>query len=168
MHQYGVSIQSSTKVRETFRQITQKLWATKTCDLDKLFKNSSFITFHFLGFFQGTFCCVTMKTIYSLYFTQLHDHFPYLPSQLLSPDSCKVITLTSIKKKIWSPVGGVKIFTSGWKEPFNEIKKRNIHCKVDNKVFFSWQCHMVSFRVWELPSSATQLFLVSSRNAPPH
>ena len=25
------------KVRETFRQITQKLWATKTWDLDKLF-----------------------------------------------------------------------------------------------------------------------------------
>ena len=35
--QYDVSIQSSTKVRETFRQITQKLWATKTWDLDKLF-----------------------------------------------------------------------------------------------------------------------------------
>ena len=34
---YGVSIQSSAKVRETFRQITQKLWATKTWDLDKLF-----------------------------------------------------------------------------------------------------------------------------------
>ena len=33
VHQYGVSIQSSTKVRETFRQITQKLWATKTWDL---------------------------------------------------------------------------------------------------------------------------------------
>ena len=32
-----VSIQSSTKVRETFRQITQKLWARKTWDLDKLF-----------------------------------------------------------------------------------------------------------------------------------
>ena len=29
-HQYGVSIQSSTKVRERFRQVTQKLWATKT------------------------------------------------------------------------------------------------------------------------------------------
>ena len=28
--QYGVSTQSSTKVRETFRQKTQKLWATKT------------------------------------------------------------------------------------------------------------------------------------------
>ena len=35
--QYGVSIQSSTKVREIFRQLTQKLWATKTWDLDKLF-----------------------------------------------------------------------------------------------------------------------------------
>ena len=30
VHQCGVSIQSSTKVRETFRQITQKLWTTKT------------------------------------------------------------------------------------------------------------------------------------------
>ena len=29
VHQYGVSIQSSTKVRETFRQITQKLCARK-------------------------------------------------------------------------------------------------------------------------------------------
>ena len=29
-HQYGVSIQSSAKVREMFRQIPQKLWATKT------------------------------------------------------------------------------------------------------------------------------------------
>ena len=37
VHQYGVSIQSSTKVREMFRQLTQKLWATKTWDLDKLF-----------------------------------------------------------------------------------------------------------------------------------
>ena len=38
-NQYGVSIQSSTKMRETFQQITQKLWAKKTWDLDKLFKN---------------------------------------------------------------------------------------------------------------------------------
>ena len=37
LHQYGVSIQNSTKERETFRQITQKLWATNTWDLDKLF-----------------------------------------------------------------------------------------------------------------------------------
>ena len=29
-HQYGVSIQSSAKVPEMFRQIPQKLWATKT------------------------------------------------------------------------------------------------------------------------------------------
>ena len=69
VHQYGVSIQSCTKVRETFRQITQKLWATKTWDLDKFFKNQSFITFHFLGFFPSTvynlfFSCVTLKTIY--------------------------------------------------------------------------------------------------------
>ena len=35
----GVSIQSCTEVRETFRQITQKLWVTKTRDLDKLFIN---------------------------------------------------------------------------------------------------------------------------------
>ena len=35
VHQYGVSIQSSTKLRETFRQITQKLRATKTWDFDK-------------------------------------------------------------------------------------------------------------------------------------
>ena len=34
---YGVPIQSSTKERETFRQITQKLWATKTRDLEKVF-----------------------------------------------------------------------------------------------------------------------------------
>ena len=69
VHQYGVSIQSSTKVRDTFRQITQKLWATETPDLDKLFKNYSFITFHLLGFVCWTvsslfFCCVTVKTIY--------------------------------------------------------------------------------------------------------
>ena len=32
-----VSKQSFTKVRETFRQITQKLWATKTWDLENLF-----------------------------------------------------------------------------------------------------------------------------------
>ena len=63
VHQYSVSIQSSTKVCETFRQITQKLWATKTWDLDKLFIYQSFITFHFLGFFHWAvsnlfFCCV--------------------------------------------------------------------------------------------------------------
>ena len=35
-----------------FWQITQKMWATKTWDLDKLFISQSFITFHFLGFFH--------------------------------------------------------------------------------------------------------------------
>ena len=30
IHQYGVSMQRSTKVSEMFRQITQELWATKT------------------------------------------------------------------------------------------------------------------------------------------
>ena len=34
VHQYGVSIKSSTKVREMFRQITQKMWATKTRELE--------------------------------------------------------------------------------------------------------------------------------------
>ena len=71
VHQYGICIQSSTKVRETFWQITQKLWATKTWDLNKLFMYKSFITFHFLGFFYWTvsnlfFCCVTVKTIYNI------------------------------------------------------------------------------------------------------
>ena len=47
VHQNGVSIQSYTKVRETFRQIKQKLWPTKTWDLDKfvcklVFYNISF------------------------------------------------------------------------------------------------------------------------------
>ena len=70
VHQYGVSIQSSTKVRETFRQITQKLCPRQTRDLDKLFIYLSFIAFHFLGFFHWTifnlsFCCVTVKTIYT-------------------------------------------------------------------------------------------------------
>ena len=53
-------------------------------------------------------------------FTLLHSASLSRFIHLSSPDSCKVITLTSIKKKIWSPVGGVKIFTSGWKELFNE------------------------------------------------
>ena len=35
--QIGVSIQSSTKVREMFRQITQKLWFRKTWKFKKLF-----------------------------------------------------------------------------------------------------------------------------------
>ena len=69
----GVSIQSSAKLRETFRQITQKLGATKTWDFDKLFIYLSFTTFHFLGFFHWTvsnliFSCVTVKTIYVLTF----------------------------------------------------------------------------------------------------
>ena len=73
VHKYGVSIQSSAKVRETFRQITQKLWAIKTWDLDKLFTYYSFITFRFLGFFHWTLSnlfffrrvyCVTVKPIY--------------------------------------------------------------------------------------------------------
>ena len=70
---YGVSIQNSAKVREKFRQITQKLGATKTWDFDKLFIYLSFTTFHFLGFFHRTvsnliFSCVTVKTIYVLTF----------------------------------------------------------------------------------------------------
>ena len=68
VHQYGISIQSSTKLCEMFWQITQKMWATKTWDLDKLFISQSFITFHFLGFFHWMvsnliFCAVlTVKT----------------------------------------------------------------------------------------------------------
>ena len=54
VHQYGVSIQCSTKVHETFRPITQKLSATKTWDLEKLLVSQSFITFHFLAFFHLT------------------------------------------------------------------------------------------------------------------
>ena len=70
VHQYGVSIQSSTKVRETVRQITQKLRATKTSAFEELFIYQSFMTFRFLGFFHWTvsnllFCCVTVKTIYN-------------------------------------------------------------------------------------------------------
>ena len=70
VHQYSASIQSSTKVRETVRKITQKLRATKTSDFEELFIYQSFITFRFLGFFHWTvsnffFCCVTVKTIYN-------------------------------------------------------------------------------------------------------
>ena len=60
-----------SSVRETFRQITQKLCTTETRDLDKLFIYWCFITFHFLGFFHWTvsnlfFCCVIVQTIYRL------------------------------------------------------------------------------------------------------
>ena len=70
VHQNSVSIQSSTKVRETVQQITQNLRATKTSDFEELFIYWSFITFRFLGFFHWTvsdffFCCVTVKTIYN-------------------------------------------------------------------------------------------------------
>ena len=52
---YGVTIQSSTMVREMFRQITQKLWATWTWGLDKLFTYQSFVTFHFAASSTGRF-----------------------------------------------------------------------------------------------------------------
>ena len=45
---------ASIMVREMFRQITQKLGATKTWDLDKLFIYQSLVTFHCLGFFHWT------------------------------------------------------------------------------------------------------------------
>ena len=63
VHRYGVSIQSSTKVREMFRQMTQKLWATKTWDLEKLFisvvvfYNISFSWLFPLDSFQFIFLC---------------------------------------------------------------------------------------------------------------
>ena len=47
VHQYGISIQTSTKVCETFRQITQKLWAIKTWDVDKLFNKLVFYNISF-------------------------------------------------------------------------------------------------------------------------
>ena len=47
VHQYGVSIKSSTKVREIFRQITQKLWATKTRELE----NCLYISLYNISFF---------------------------------------------------------------------------------------------------------------------
>ena len=68
VHPHGVSIQSSIKLCETFRQITQKYCTTGICDLEKLFMYYSFITFHFLAsfimisnlFFNG----VTVKTLF--------------------------------------------------------------------------------------------------------
>ena len=64
---YGVSVQSSTKVSEMFQQITQKLWDTKTWELDKLFLlvfyNISLCWLLPLDGFQFSFCCVTVKTI---------------------------------------------------------------------------------------------------------
>ena len=96
VHQYGVSIQSSTKVRETFWQITLKLWATKTWDLDNLFIYYSFITLHFLSFFHWTvsnliFCCLTVKMIYILVWNQarvrwshlLHGSFSFHPDGII-------------------------------------------------------------------------------------
>ena len=59
-----VSIQSSTNVRKMLRQITQKLWAIKTWDLDKLFIYWSFITFHFLGFFHWTVCNIFFAAVF--------------------------------------------------------------------------------------------------------
>ena len=65
------TLQSSTKVRTMFRQITQKLWAIKTRDFGKLFTYQSFTTFHFFGFshwavstlfFWCRVYCVTVKT----------------------------------------------------------------------------------------------------------
>ena len=55
LHQYGVSIQSSTKVRETFWQITQKLLTTKTWELDELFIYSLLKHFIFLASSTGRF-----------------------------------------------------------------------------------------------------------------
>ena len=40
-------MQTSTKVRETFRQITQKLWAIKTWDVDKFFYKLVFYNISF-------------------------------------------------------------------------------------------------------------------------
>ena len=60
VHQYGVSIKSSTKVREMFRQITKKLWATKTRELENclyklVFYNISFFWLLPLNGFQFIF-----------------------------------------------------------------------------------------------------------------
>ena len=52
---WRLHIQSSTMVREMFRQITQKLWATWTWGLDKLFTYQSFVTFHFAASSTGRF-----------------------------------------------------------------------------------------------------------------
>ena len=57
---FGVSIKSSTKVREMFRQITQKLWATKTRELENclyklVFYNVSFFCLLPLNGFQFIF-----------------------------------------------------------------------------------------------------------------
>ena len=67
--------------------------------------------------------------------TLLHSASLSRFTYLSSPDSCKVITLTSIRKKIWSPVGGLKMFTSGCKEPFMKSKKRNMH-SIKLSIFF--------------------------------
>ena len=60
VQQYGVSVQNPTKVHETFQQMTQKLWTTKTWDLDKLFYVLVFYNISFswllpLGGFQFIF-----------------------------------------------------------------------------------------------------------------
>ena len=86
VHQYGVTIQSSTKVRETFGQITQKLWATKTWDLGKLFIYSSFITFIFLASSTGRF------PIY-IFFLRDSENDLYYYDQLAFSTKCISVTL---------------------------------------------------------------------------
>ena len=59
VHQYGICIQSSTKVRETFWQITQKLWAQRPETVILVFCNVSFSwllpldSFQFMGWEGG-------------------------------------------------------------------------------------------------------------------
>ena len=72
VHQYGVSIQCSTKVQETCRPITQKLSATKTGQIVGIlvFYNISFSCLLPPDGFQF-FGCVTVKTIYTVFISDL-------------------------------------------------------------------------------------------------
>ena len=120
VHQYGVSIKSSTKVRETFRRITQKLWATKTWDLEKLFTYYSFITFHFLDFFHWTgsnlfFCAVFIAWQWKRSLTRKNRSRKTLVKQIISCNKVRIETvrydnvsrderlcnLSNCKKKNW-------------------------------------------------------------------
>ena len=73
VHQYGVSIQSSTKVCRTLQQMTQKVWSTKTWDLDKLV--IYYLVFYIISFSWllplDSFASLCEKTIYQKHYSDL-------------------------------------------------------------------------------------------------
>ena len=122
-HRLGVSIQSYTRVRETFRQITQKLWATKKWDYILVFYNISFSWLLPLDSFQFIFL--------------LRDN----ENDLYYYSNFRTDVNFSARKALFYGLKKIIFWWLRCEKAVIAYKRRETWCKIKFAVVFDWTYH---------------------------